>query len=271
MCALRSVFIPLNTADKLLRVKCTYEARFSTKMCRPSISYLEKQQAQEPREREHSRIPRDLPTPRPGSTTVRPESESRIRILQAGTAGRAGSIRDAQREPAEEGTGAYREMQASIILQGRSVHIVLSAPSLAYAAEEVRRSLDTERKERGILLPPLSPPSLLFLALLIVHVFAPARSPAADLRGEMLRCKTVDCHGAVFSLCTAMVAVGVPGTTEGRDGQGLPHRALPRLCLLYFGRRVCVRARTYIRGPPPRPFVRAPHGPGVLLAKEANA
>jgi len=39
-----------------------------------------------------------------------------------------------------------------------------------------------------------------------------------------------------------MVAVGVPGTTEGRRPRP-PHRALPRLCLLYFGTRVCARAR----------------------------
>lgn len=42
-----------------------------------------------------------------------------------------------------------------------------------------------------------------------------------------------------------VVAVGVPATTEGRR----PRPALivlPRLCLLYFGTRVCVRASTYI-------------------------
>ncbi|KYN14658.1 hypothetical protein ALC57_13072, partial [Trachymyrmex cornetzi] len=75
-----------------------------------------------------------LPTPRPG-TTVRPESKSRIRILQASR--RPGSIRDAQREPAEEGTGAYRKMQASIILQGRSVHRARQVLPI-----EVRRSTE---------------------------------------------------------------------------------------------------------------------------------
>ncbi|KYN08668.1 hypothetical protein ALC62_00339, partial [Cyphomyrmex costatus] len=78
-------------------------------------------------------------TPRPG-TTVRPESKSRIRILQASR--RPGSIRDAQREPAEEGTGAYRKMQASIILQGRSVRSSCS-PSLGLSRKGASLFLST--------------------------------------------------------------------------------------------------------------------------------
>ena len=42
-----------------------------------------------------------------------------------------------------------------------------------------------------------------------------------------------------------VVAVGVPATTEGRRPRP-PLIVLPRLCLLYFGTRVCVRASTYI-------------------------
>lgn len=45
-----------------------------------------------------------------------------------------------------------------------------------------------------------------------------------------------------------MVAVGVPGTTEGRRPRP-PHRALPRLCLLYSGARACAYVRVLTRGP----------------------
>lgn len=132
-------------------------------------------------------------------------------------------------------------MQASIILQGRSVHRARQVLPI-----EVRRS--TEGASASLFLSTsfscsrscfLLPSSFSFSLLL-----APAAGQPTYV--EMLRCKTVDCQGAVFSLCTAMVAVGVPGTTKGRRPRP-PHRALPRLCLLYFGTRVCVRARTYTR------------------------
>lgn len=171
-----------------------------------------------------------LPTLWPG-TTVRPESKSRIRILQASR--RPGSIRDAQREPAEEGTGAYRKMQTSIILQGRSVHRarrVLRGEALHGGSNRVSLSLSLSPSLFCSFFCFLLPSSSSFSLLLALAAGQPTYV-------EMLRCKTVDCHGAVFSLCTAMVAVGVPGTTEGRRPRP-PHRALPRLCLLYFGTRV---------------------------------
>ncbi|EZA58792.1 Presqualene diphosphate phosphatase [Ooceraea biroi] len=94
--------------------------------CRTSIWYLEKQRAQQ--QQQHT--PAFSGTCQPG-TTVRPESKSRIRILQA-----------------EEGTGAYRKMQASIILQGRSVLVVLAR----VLPIEVRRSMELNQKsEREII------------------------------------------------------------------------------------------------------------------------
>lgn len=137
--------------------------------CRSSIWHREKQQAQQ-----HS--PGYLPTPRPG-TTVRPESKSRIRLQQA--ARRPGSIRDAQREPAEEGTGAYRKMQASIILQGRSVHRARRVLPI-----EVRRS--TEEVKRHLSPSPFCSCFLLLSLTTVVLVLAPARTRGrpADLRGD---------------------------------------------------------------------------------------
>jgi len=94
-----------------------------------------------------------------------------------------------------------------------------------------------------------SPPLPLSLSLSLCRSVA-ISLPRPTYAPEMLRCKTVDCHGAVFSLCTAMVAVGVPGTTEGRRPRP-PHRALPRdyVYYTYSVRRARARARvrTYVR------------------------
>jgi len=123
-------------------------------------------------------------------------------------------------------------MQASIILQGRSVLVVLARVSPI----EARRARC--RKERGTL-----PPRSLSLCR-SVAISSALSLPRPTYAPEMLRCKTVDCHGAVFSLCTAMVAVGVPGTTEGRRPRP-PHRALPRdyVYYTYSVRRARARAR----------------------------
>lgn len=137
-------------------------------------------------------------------------------------------------------------MQASIILQGRSVHRARRV--LAYRGEALATEAGKGQNPH-LSFAHSSCSRFCFLLPSSSSLQLAAAAGQPTYVEEMLRCKTVDCHGAVFSLCTAMVAVGVPGTTEGRRPRP-PHRALPRLCLLYFGTRVCVRARTYTRPPP---------------------
>ena len=93
----------------------------------------------------------------------------------------------------------------------------------------------------------LSPSSFSF-SLPLAPAAAAAAAAGQPTYVEMLRCKTVDCQGAVFSLCTAMVAMGVPGTTEGRRPRPLLI-ARYRDYVYYTSAHACAYVRVLTRVP----------------------